>query len=419
MIKQQMFKLITRHNIMLLNIVIQNLLGHLRRTLLTVGAIALGLASLIFLWGFNEGLHQNMLGNFQNAIIGTLQIHHEGFFQHPDLALSIQNPNRVAKSLEQAGATRFSRRLESFALAASDVTTQGVMLIGMDPIAEPRITELNKRIGMGRFLRPDEQYSLILGATTAKNLQITLGDEVILVGYDRYGAMIAESFTLIGIITSGEMGLDRGMAITSLNTLQEMLDMSDQVTTFVIKIDQQRLPNLVKQLNQSLKDEHLEIMPWYRMFPVMQEWITLHNGFLYLFLSVVLFIVLAGELNTLLLSMLDRKREFGILMAIGTTRHQIAMLLMLEAGIIGMLGILLGILLGYTIVELTAMVGIDLSILLGSTTRFYVDPLIFPQLKLDHLGVTTSAIFLASVTSGIYPAWRASLLQPAEAIRNG
>ncbi|MES9981056.1 MAG: ABC transporter permease, partial [Candidatus Thiodiazotropha sp. 6PLUC5] len=78
-------------NTNLLTMALRNLVGHPRRTLLTAGAISVGLASLIFLWGFNEGLHRNMLGNFQKAIIGTLQIHREGFFQQPNLSLAIPN----------------------------------------------------------------------------------------------------------------------------------------------------------------------------------------------------------------------------------------------------------------------------------------------------------------------------------------
>jgi ABC-type lipoprotein release transport system permease subunit len=403
----------------ILTVALRNLLAHPRRTLLTIGAIAVGLASLIFLWGFNEGLHRNMLGNFQKAIIGSIQIHRDGFFQHPELSKAITNPASVVESLQRAGISDYSMRLESFGLAASDSTTQGVMLIGMDPLRESRVTELSKRIGIGRYLTPEDEYALILGATTANNLQVRLGDEVIIIGYDRYGAMVAESFTLIGIITSGEMGLDKGMAITSLATLQQMVDLNDQVTTFVISSDETRIPTLVSELEQSLQDEPLEIMPWYTMFPVMKEWITLHNGFLYLFLGVVLFIVLAGQLNTLLLSMLERTREFGVLMAVGTSAFQIAGILLIEAVVIGIIGVIFGIILGTVIVYITGLYGIDLSILLGSTSRFYVDPLIHPYLKLDHLGITSGIILLASVFAGLYPAWRASLLQPVEAIRNG
>lgn len=406
-------------NHVVLAVALRNLLGHLPRTLLTVGAIAVGLASLIFLWSFNDGLHRNMLGNFQQAIIGSLQIHRQGFFKQPELSGYIQNPQLIVSALESSEITNYSRRLESFGLAASDDTTEGVMLIGMDPLTESRVTELDKRIGIGRFLQPEDSYALILGATTANNLRVKLGDSVIIVGYDRYGVMVAESFTLTGIITSGEMGLDRGMAITSLSTLQEMVDMPGQVTTFAIRLPEQRIAKAVEELHLRLQGEQLEIMPWYAMFPVMKEWVTLHNGFLYLFVGVVLFIVLAGELNTLLLSMLERTREFGVLMAIGTTRQEVAALVVLEALMIGLLGTLAGLLLGFMIVFITGVTGIDLSILLGSTSRFYVDPLIYPQLNLEHFGITVIAILLTSVAAGFYPAWRTSLLQPAEAIRNG
>ncbi|MEW8585977.1 MAG: ABC transporter permease, partial [Candidatus Thiodiazotropha sp.] len=136
----------------ILTVALRNLLAHRRRTFLTIGAIAVGLASLIFLWGFNEGLHRNMLGNFQDAIIGSIQIHHQGFFQHPELSKAIANPQKVVEALRQADVSRYSMRLESFGLAASDITTQGVMLIGMDPLREGEVTQLGKRIGIGRFL---------------------------------------------------------------------------------------------------------------------------------------------------------------------------------------------------------------------------------------------------------------------------
>jgi ABC-type lipoprotein release transport system permease subunit len=229
----------------ILTVAFRNLLVNRRRTFLTIGAISVGLASLIFLWGFNEGLHRNMLGNFQQAIIGSIQIHRRGFFQHPELNKAITKPQTVIDAVQQAGVSRYSTRLESFGLAASDTTTQGVMLIGMDPAHEAKVTQLAKRIGIGRFLTPNDSYALVLGATTANNLQVKLGDEVIIVGYDRYGAMVAESFTLIGIITSGEMGLDKGMAITSLATLQEMVDLADQVTTVVISTEEKNIPSLV------------------------------------------------------------------------------------------------------------------------------------------------------------------------------
>ncbi|MEN8168157.1 MAG: FtsX-like permease family protein [Pseudomonadota bacterium] len=404
---------------LIFSIALRNLFGQLRRTLLTVGAISIGLASLIFLWGFNDGLHRNMLANFQDAIIGSIQIHAAGFFEHPKLSSQLKNPEAITNTLRKAGVTRWAQRLETFALATSDEASEGVMLIGMEARREAQVTQLQQRVGEGRFLLPEDSYSLLLGATTANNLKVELGDPIVLVGYDRFGALVAEEFTLVGIITSGEMGLDRGMALTSLTALQEMLDMPDGITGIVMRVAETKIDALVSSLDEQLAQYNLEIMPWSMMFPVIKEWITLHNGFLYLFVGIVLFIVLAGELNTLLLSMLERTREFGIFMAIGTQRRQIAAMLMIEAALIGFIGTLMGMALGLAIILATGQTGIDLSLLLGSTGRFYVDPIIHPHLNLDHLGTTVASIMLASLLAGLYPAWKAVRLQPAEAIRNG
>jgi ABC-type lipoprotein release transport system permease subunit len=405
--------------IVILRLAWRNLVGHLRRTLLTIGAIALGLAALIFLWAFNDGLHRNMLANFQDAIIGSIQIHHRGFFAQPELSSRIKRPERVIATLEELGIENWTRRLETFALASSEQTTEGAMVIGIDPAQEPRVTQISQRIGAGRFLREQDEYALILGRTTASNLKLTLGDPVVLVGYDQFGALVAEEFTLVGVITSGELGLDRGMALTTLRALQEMLDMPGGITNLVLRVPEAQIAKLQQTLVTQLAGEDLEVMTWSDMFPVMQEWITLHNGFLYLFVGVVLIIVLAGELNTMLLSTLERTREFGVLRAIGTRRRHVALLLILESGLIGVVGIAAGIVLGWSLVSVTSYTGIDLSRLLGSTSRFYVDPVIFPNLRLEHLGITMFSILLASLLAGLYPAWRVSRLRPVEAIRNG
>ncbi len=406
-------------NSVVVAVALRNLTGHLRRTLLTISAIAAGLASLIFLWGFNDGLHRNMLANFQDAIIGSIQIHQQGFFEHPRLSLHLKAPDRIINEIQAAGVSKMARRLETFALATSERTTEGVMLIGMEPAQEAAVTQLAQRIGEGRFLQPDDSYSLVLGATTAKNLRVEIGDPVVILGYDRYGALVAEEFILAGIITSGEMGLDRGMALTSLIALQEMLDMPDSITGIVMRVPENEVITLADSLSLKLSDQDLEIMPWSEMFPVVQEWMTLHNGFLYIFVIIVLFIVLAGELNTMLLSMLERTRELGIFMAIGTTPKQVGLMLMVEAVLIGLIGAIVGSLFGITLVLTTNHTGLDLSLLLGATSRFYVDPVIHPQLNLEHLGITVASILAASFLAGLYPAWRASKLQPVEAIRNG
>lgn len=397
----------------------RNLLGHLRRTVLTVLALAVGLAALILLWGFNDGLHGNMTRNFQDAIVGSLQIHREGFFRRPDLALHLNRPEALEEQIGRLGVDRWAERLEGFALAASDTASQGVMLMGMDPVREPEVTRLPQKVTEGRFFQAGETGVCVIGSGTARSLGVGLGDSLAVVAYNRFGELVAEEVTLVGLVTSGEMGIDRGLMFLPLPAMQSLFDMQGRITSLVLSLDPRDLDRVADDLKKLWTDRDLEVLRWYEMFPAMQEWIRLHDGFLYLFMTLVLFLVLGGVLNTLLISMLERTRELGVLMALGTVRGEVVGMILTETLLIGLAGTALGALLGIGALFALGHTGIEMGALVGATTRFYVDPLIYPELDPGHLSQTGLAILAATLAAGLYPAWRAGRMEPLEAIRGG
>jgi putative ABC transport system permease protein len=404
---------------------LRNLRLNPRRSLLTVTAVAMGLAAMTLLWGFNHGLHANMIGNFQDAIVGSLQVHREGFFRRPHLDRSMDRPDEVERALAEAGVERMTRRLELYTLAAGPDSSSGMLLMGVQPKAERAVTRLAERVTRGRFLAAEDTYTLVMGAASARNLRVDVGDEVALISHDRFGMISAERFTLVGIVTSGEMGLDRGLALAPLASVQEWLEMEDQATSVVARVPEAELDRVRDAVDRRLNagvppagPPRYEVMRWHDMFSVMREWVLLDTGFHYVFLGVVLFIVVLGVLNTVLVSTLERTRELGMLMAVGTPRGRVALLVLVEAGVLGLVGTLLGVLLGVAGVLILGRIGVDLSPLLGDTGRFYVDPVIRPSLHLGHLAVTAGALLLACLAAAFYPAWRASRLEPAQALRH-
>jgi putative ABC transport system permease protein len=318
----------------------------------------------------------------------------------------------------RSGIERWTQRLESFALATGADSSAGVLLMGVDPVREARVTRLPGRVTEGRFFSAQDDYACVLGAATARNLGVRLGDPVVLMAYDRYGALAAEEFTLVGIITSGEIGIDRGMVIVPLAAAQEFLEMPGRVTSVPARVDDKRLERVTRELKGSLDEQTYDVLRWHDMFPVMKEWVALSDGFHYVFLGIVLLIVVAGVLNTVLLSMLERTHEFGVLMALGMRGDQVGALISLESLFMGVFGILAGTCLGLGLVWLTAHVGIDLSVLVGPTERFYVDPVVRPRLSADHVLYTIATVFTASLVAGFYPARRAARLEAVEAIRH-
>lgn len=404
---------------MLFSLAWRNLIRNWRRSLITVVGVAAGLTALIFLWGFNDGSHNRMMRNIQETLLGSLQVHHEGYFKHPRLKDHIENPAPIIEAFEANGLDRWTTRLRSFALAAGDENSAGVMLMGIDPVREPKVTEMHTKVGRGRFIQPGDSRVCILGATAARNLNLEPGDKMVLLTQDRYDSLAAERFTLIGIIDSGEVGLDRGMAIIPLADAQMMLAMNGRVTDVVaLTPDDDFLDAVTPKVRAALEGQGLEVLRWYDMFSIMKEWVKLDNGFFYIFIAIVLLIIVAGILNTMLASMLDRIHEFGVLMGIGAKGYQLGIIMVLESMMLGLAGIGLGTGLGLSLVAIYSKVGIDLSDMVEGMERFYIDPVIYSEIDTDHLFETIIIMLVGLLIASLYPAWKASRLTPVEAIHH-
>jgi len=394
----------------------RNIIRNIRRSIITMAAITIGLASLLFLWAFNDGIHNNMTRNMQDSIIGSIQIHQQGYFRSPRLSRYIHQPQQVVTALHQAGVDDYASELQDFALAAGDDVSEGLVLLGVNP--EHTLLTMPDKVDQGRWLRADDTTACILGATSARNLGLRLGDDLVLLTEDRFGSLAAEKFTLVGIISSGEMGIDRGLAVIPLPFMQTWLGMEGRVSRMLIQLPNDRLESTYQSLHTALSDQNYEVMRWYDMYPMMQQWVELENVFYYIFLGVVLLIVAAGVMNTVLMSMLERVHEFGVMLALGCSRFSLAGMVLVESMILGTCGVLAGTALGLSLVAWFHRVGIDLSGQMDTIQRFYVDPVVHTEINTDHLLHTVSLVLLAALLAAIVPALRAARLEPVDAIHH-
>ncbi len=403
---------------MLIAMAWRNIERNMRRSLITVFAIALGLAALLFLWGFNDGVHNNMMRNLQQVIVGSVQIHAVDFFKRPKLTRDIRNISDINTVLDDLNVERRALRIRSFALAAGVETSRGLMMLGLNPDQEANTTRIAGKVTKGRFVQAGDANVCVLGATTAENLKVVLGDDVILLAEDRYGSLAAEKFELIGIIESGEMGIDRGLVIVPMVFMQQMLGMDGRYSEVVLQLEGSRLEQVTEALRARLEPQGYEVLRWYDMYPVMKEWVDLENGFYYIFLSIVLLIVAAGVMNTVLMSMLERVREFGVMMALGCGRMRIAFLVLLESMILGGLGVIAGTGLGMALISYYHHQGIDMSEMMDSVQRYYIDTVIYTEIDMDHLFITVLSVLVAAALASFVPAWQAARLEPVEAIQH-
>ncbi|MCB1736978.1 MAG: ABC transporter permease [Gammaproteobacteria bacterium] len=382
-------------------------------TLASLPGIA-GLTALLLLSAINTALQENMVNNFQGQLIGSIQIHARDFFAHPRLARDLPDPARVEATARAAGVKHMTPRLESFVLAAAN-NSKGLMLIAIDPRREVQVTDLPHRLSAGHFLDPARPWQCLLGEGAARTLEVGVGDLVDLIGNDRFGAPTGERFEVAGLLRGG-FGIDADIVFVPMDAAREMLSMDARQTNLVMRVSPGAENEVVAALRAALPADRYEVLAWHDMFPVMYEWIAVQRGFQWVFFAVLMLLVAAAVGNVALVANLNRRHEFGVMLAIGAGKGHLFRILGLESLFLATASSLLGLLVGLVLIDVLNRTGIDLSYWLGDTRRYYVDPILRPALAGGSIVGITAGVFAFSLIAGLLPAWRSAHLTPLEAL---
>jgi len=399
-----------------LHLALANLLRDRRRTLLTLLPGSAAMVALLLLWSLNDAMQESLTDNFQDSLVGSIQVHGKGFFRHPRLDRDLGSAQEVIRVLVQLGVQRWTPRLEAYGLAAGSRASTGMMLIALDPERERLVTRLARQIGSGRFLQPGDGNVCLLGRGAARNLGVRVGDSVDVITHDRFGAPVGERFEVVGLLDNGGFGIDRSILFLPLAAAQSLLEMSGRITDLVVRVPGGRIGEVSRALRRQLEGGRYEVLRWDEMFPVLAEWVKLQRGFEQFFLIVVLLPVAAAVSNVALVASLGRRREFAMMLALGNRRRDLGRLLLLESAFLGLLGSGVGLLLGWPLVTLLGRHGIDLSRWLGETGRYYLEPVLHPAVKpVDALELGL-AVWSIAILAALYPAWRAGRIETAQVL---
>ncbi|MCU7813666.1 MAG: FtsX-like permease family protein [Candidatus Thiodiazotropha sp. (ex Rostrolucina anterorostrata)] len=402
-----------------LSLATRNLLRNRRRTLITLITMIFGIATLTLLSALNDGWLSQMKTNFILSYTGHLQIHAKGFETSQNLNDRIKDPEEVSRLMQSyPEIIGWTQRIRTSGLASVSGSSAGIQIMATDPEQETWVTSMDQGIKEGIWLRPGMSHDLLLGRTVAQNLGAELGDRVILMAQRLNGEMVSEVFFLRGILETGAPQIDRTLAVITLNSAQQWLQMDQTVTDIVIRADNHDNTDVLYRLfTQQLSDLKYEIMPWQELDPMVRQWLEFSDAYGFVILFVVIVLVLIEILNTMLISLHERQKELGVIVAIGTKRYQVFLMLLLEAVMLIFIGAILGYLAGSLLVFSVADSGINLTHFANAFEFFYMDPIIHPQLTqssaINILGATLAAALLA----GIYPAWKATRLSLSQALR--
>lgn len=402
-----------------LKLAVRNLRRHLRRTLITLTAVAVGLAGLIFLWGYVDGTNRQMITNITGYLTGHIEIHQRGYHDDPTLDLAFGEPSGIAVRVAGTpSVAAVAPRIEGEALLSGQDKTRGVLVVGIDPRYEDKVTTIARAIKEGSYLDLADPKGIVLGDRVAEILQVRVGDEVALVTQAADGSVGAARYRVRGIYDSGIDLIDAMYVFLTLPAAQELYALEGRITTLALRLDDiGAVPRTAAALGQQLGNQ-FEALGWQRLVPGMVANVQFHEMMANIVLFIVFVIVTLGIANTILMGVLERTHELGVMMALGTGRGQVARVVLYEALLLGLIGIGLGVALGLVVVGYFGRFGIDLT---QYSKAMQMMPgltgVVYPSVGAGQLAWLAVLILLATLGASIYPAIKAAGLTPIEAIQ--
>lgn len=408
---------------------LRNLNRRRLRTILTASMIVLGTAMVVWSQGMIEGGFSDMIALATRSFSGHFQVVKGDYHDKPSLFKTVDRP---ASIIDRLSGNRYveavTARVETAGLMAAGERTVGVTLIGVDPRTEPTVTTLDRALSRGEWLPApgmgggeeagEGHLPIIIGSGVAARLKTGLGDEVSFIGQAADGSIAAELFTVRGIVTTGNDGLDRVLTLVSLTDAQELLVLGDRVHRLVGAATELHRLGRVEAASGlgGQNGDGVRFMGWERILPDLAGGMASKKGGMWVFSCIILITVLLGVSNTMMMSVMERTREFGVMMALGASPGRLMAVVLIEAAWVTALGTAGGLTIGVLANLATAYWGIPYpqgSVSFGgvvitemTAANGFTGTVIFPAL-----------VMLSGLAAGLLPAWRVARLKPALAIR--
>ena len=398
----------------------RNLWRHPRRTWLTTGAMVFSNVILVFMISMQVGMYQMMIDNSLRASTGHLQVQARGYNEDQKIRQVVPQVKPLADRMgSELGLDTVAPRAAAFALASSANRSYGVQIVGVEPSAELRVSSLPGLIVEGRFLEGSTSEEIVVGKVLARNLKAGVGDELTFMGGGRDGSFAAAVVTIVGILESGNPEMDRSLAQVPLAFFQDIFAMDGAGHNVVFLAPDLFQVATVKARVETLlpREGDLTALDWDELMPGLKQAIQADISsamFMYLVLVVL---VAFSVLNTQLMSVLERTKEFGIVMSLGVSPGRLGRLVLLETTLMGLLGLVIGVVLGGALVFWFSIHGFTFPGLDEMAGQFNLPDRIYMEVTPIGLLFGPSVVLLASMLASLYPMARLRWLEPVDAMR--
>lgn len=398
----------------------RNLWRHKKRSWITISAMVFSNVLLVFMLSLQFGTYQMMIDNSLNMFSGHLQIQDQRYLDNPKPRYDVPNPQVLVERLKtQLEIKNIAIRGSTFSLLSSEKRSFGAQILGVQPEFDRNTSTVPGLIVQGCYLSDNDAPEIILGTTLAKNLKLTIGDEVTLLGSARDGSVAAGFATVVGIFEIGLAEVDRSLAQLPLGYFQALYGNGEHASYIVIRSDDALATDVLKyQVEQVIADEpSLVVRDWDELQPgIRQAIIADLSGAVFMY-GVLILLVAFSVMNTQLMSVLERTREFGTVMALGLRPGKLSRLILLETTLMSLLGLLVGVALGIALTTYVHYTGFYYPGMEEMASKFNLPSRFYPSVGWISALLGPGLVMLFSILASVYPALRIRRLEPLEAMR--
>ena len=375
----------------------RNIWRNPRRTSVILVAVIIGVWSMISIAGLMRGIVGGMVRNGIDTLTGHVQIHQRNYLDDPVVDHHIPDPQSLIRMLAQhlPEKSHWTTRVRVNAVANNARHSTGVSLVGIEAAKEVSLSFIGNSVTQGRYLDRDDTSAIVIGKALAEQFETRIGKKLILMSQDSAGEIASRAFRIVGLFQAEMEATEKSYVFVPIRSAQKMLKMQTAVSEVAILLSSPDMGRRTAERLQGLLDgRELKVRSWQQILPIVTAILELYDTFVFIWFLVIFVAMGFGIVNTTLMSVFERMREFGLLKALGMRPGRIVKNILTESALILLLGVTIGNILGVVSNWALSLHGIDLSALAQGVEYAGMARIIFPvMLAKDIAGADLVALY--------------------------
>ena len=363
----------------------RNLWRQKRRSLVVIFSITLGVLMMMFALGLMNGIITQMLDNSISTKLGHLVVHKKGFFDNMKLETNFYPDQRILRAMKsEPDIIASAPRVKAFAMIRTGESSRGLVVLGVYPELEKKVSKMNEYTLAdegGSFLDDPDANEIMISKSLADKLDVLVGDKIVLILQDSKSEMAGVGLTVRGLFQTPVADYDNSVAYMGIKRLQKITGLGDNISEImVVATGKEAVDSIKPRLTAAIGDASLEVMTWKDMAPNLVSAVRMIDSMLYIYYAIFFITVVFSIANTLIMSIMERFHEIGVMKSIGTRPSQIFFIIMFEAVNLGLVGLVSGLVFGVMLIQVLRFTGLDFSLFMDAMRQWGAGSIIYPFL---------------------------------------